>query len=120
MEYVIGAVNEIAGLEDESGQYRSPWTAKDMGEILKKIADRYNSLCIKRREKKKCEEIREFLALLKEDFSTTVGTLVKESCLEKKAKELWTTIHGRCKVVDKIFKQPKISVLSKPEGRVFV
>lgn len=55
-----------------------------MGEILKKIADRYNSLSIKRGEKKKCEEIRDFLALLKEYFPTTVGTVVKESCLEKK------------------------------------
>lgn len=83
-ENVIEAVNQVARLQEGSGQYASPWTARDMGDILNKIARRYNSECIKNGQKDKCEAIQDFLVLMKEDFTTTVYTMVKESTLERK------------------------------------
>lgn len=74
----IRAINDVAGFDEESQQYRAPSTAYNLGSHIKRIAQPLIVDCIKRKSLQQKQNAEDFLKLLIDGISVTVNKTVVE------------------------------------------
>ncbi|KAL3285974.1 hypothetical protein HHI36_000488 [Cryptolaemus montrouzieri] len=83
----IASINEMCKMDVNTGRYASPATAFAIGSYLKKIAFYLVSESIKKKNKSRQENIKDFLILLQEGLSHEVNKTVLENQKEQKRRK---------------------------------
>ena len=84
---VIKAVHDIAGYDSETGIFKAPTNASNLGTWLKMLGHHLLSLCIRTHDTKRKENVEEFLKLHEEEFSAEVSRTVVETQLKNDCKK---------------------------------
>jgi hypothetical protein len=83
-DLTLKTINELGGLNEQTGCYRAPSYPYMIGILLKQVGKILVSECIKDQNKYLKTNVEEFLHLLHEDYGTSVNKTVLENQLEKK------------------------------------
>lgn len=84
---VIKAINIIAGYNAEEGTYNTPSNGSNLGTLIKKIGKHLISLCVRKSNEELAEQVKQFLVLHEEEFSTEVNRTVAETQLRNDCKK---------------------------------
>ncbi|XP_057329224.1 uncharacterized protein LOC130670065 [Microplitis mediator] len=76
---VIDAINEFAGLDEESGYYQVPSRASEITTNINKMGQIYISECIINNEDEKKQKVENFLLLCKQGFANIINRTVMET-----------------------------------------
>lgn len=85
---VVTSINKMAGLNEDTGQYKAPATAANIGTYLKKISLYLISDMIKQKNQKKLQDVREFLQLLEDSLTYDIYKTVTENQLDIKRNKI--------------------------------
>lgn len=83
----VAAINDIAGFDNETNQFKAPSTAYNIGSIIKKIAELQVVDCIKSKSLVKKQNAEDFLKLLLNDISVSVNKTVVETQAQQKRRK---------------------------------
>lgn len=75
----INAVHKVAGMNEITGEYRSPAVASNLGTYTKEIGEVYNNHCIRKDDEDAIKNIQKFFSLHSKEFRTTVSTAAIET-----------------------------------------
>lgn len=85
---IINAINKMCQLNEETGRYKSAATAFAVGTYLKKISFYLISEYIKKKDRERQNDVKDFLQLLQEGLPHDVYKTVGENQLELKRKKV--------------------------------
>ncbi|KAG5861198.1 hypothetical protein JTB14_018064 [Gonioctena quinquepunctata] len=80
----IEAINALAGLDKTKQEYKSPFTAFEIGSQLKKCGKHFITMCIKSKDKNRKTEVQDFLKILEEELAVCINKTVMENQLQHK------------------------------------
>lgn len=83
-DQIVDTINKIAGLDENSGRYKAPSTAYNLGLHIKSIALLLETECIKEKNIEKRESVRDLLCLINDGFKTDINKTVSENQCEQK------------------------------------
>nr|CAI5848823.1 unnamed protein product [Callosobruchus analis] len=75
----IRSINELANFDEDTGLYKSPSVASNLGTLLKKVGNILITKCIKDENECKKKEVENFLKLLVEELNIAVNRNEKEN-----------------------------------------
>lgn len=85
---VVTSINIMTGLDEDTGHYKAPATAANIGTYLKKLSLYLISEMIKQKNQKKLQDVREFLQLLEDSLTHDIYKTVTENQLEIKRNKI--------------------------------
>nr|CAI5838478.1 unnamed protein product [Callosobruchus analis] len=83
----IRSINELANFDEDTGLYKSPSVASNLGTLLKKVGNILITKCIKDENECKKKEVENFLKLLVEELNIAVNRNVTEAHLQSQRRK---------------------------------
>lgn len=81
---VVDAVREVAGFNPKDQSFKTPAVASNLGTLIKKCGEKWDSWCTRKKNTEKAYLLSEFFKLYRDEFPTSINKRVLEDQIKKK------------------------------------